>query len=47
MVIGLLETVIFNGSLIFDIWVDIQGRGGVGMRVLKVSGEDIYRNVNL
>ena len=46
MVLGLMETVSSNGSLIFEIWVDIQGRGGVGIMVLKVESEDLDRNVN-
>ena len=46
MVLGFLETVSFNGSLRFDIWVEIQGHGGVGLMVPKVDGEDIERNIN-
>ena len=37
----------FNGSLSAESWVEIQGRGGVSLMVLKVSGEDIEGNVNL
>ena len=47
MVPGFLETVSLNGSLIFEIWVDIQGHRGVGMVALKVAGEDLECNVNL
>ena len=37
MVLVLLEMVGFNDSLSFDIWVEIQGHGGVGMvRILSV-----------
>ena len=38
MVLVLLETVSFNRSLRFEIWVEIQGHGGVGMVVMKVAG---------
>ena len=46
MVLGLIETVRFNGTPIFDIWFEIQGRGGVGLTVLKVDGEDLGWNIN-
>ena len=39
IVLGLLETASFNGILGFESWVDIQGRGGVGLMVLAVEGE--------
>ena len=39
MILGLLETVGFNGSFSFDIWIDIQGRRGMGLVVLKVSSD--------
>ena len=37
---------IFNGSLRFESWVEIQGNGGVDLMVLRVAGEDLERNVN-
>ena len=46
MVLGLMETVRFNVSFSFEIWVEIQGHGGVGLVALKVDVEDIKRNVN-
>ena len=41
-----MQTVSLNGCLIFEIWVDIQVLGGVVLMVLKVSGEDLERNVD-
>ena len=41
MIIDLLETVGFNGSPIFEIWIEIHGLGGVGMAVLKVDSKDM------
>ena len=38
MVLGLLETVSFNGRLMFERWVEIQVHGGVGLMLLKVAG---------
>ena len=37
----------FNGSLSFEIWVDIQGCGRMGLVVLKVYSEDIEWSGNL
>ena len=42
-----METVGFNSSHIFEIWVDIKGRWGVGMVVLQVYTDDIECNVNV
>ena len=41
MVFGILETASFNKSLIFESWVEIQGREIVGLVVLEVAGDDI------
>ena len=41
MIIGLIEIVDFIVSLSFEIWVNIQGYGGVVMVVLKVESEDL------
>ena len=46
MIIGRLEMVRFKGSLIFDIWTEIQVCGRMGMVVLKVYGEDIEWSAN-
>ena len=46
MVLGIPETVSFNVSLSFEIWVYIQALGGVGLMVLKVAGEYLERKVN-
>ena len=46
MVPGFLETVRFNFSLIFESWVGIQGRGGVGLVVLNVANEYIEWKAN-
>ena len=43
MVLGRLETVSFNDSLRFEIWIEIQGYVGVGLMVLDLAGEDIER----
>ena len=42
MILGHLETVGFKGSLLFDIYVEIQGCARMGLVVLKVFGEDLY-----
>ena len=47
VVLGLLKTVSFNGRLSFEIWVEIQGRGEVGLVVLKGYGEDLEWNINI
>ena len=36
----------FNGRFIFESWVEIQGCGGVGIVVLKVSSDYLEWNVN-
>ena len=36
----------FNGSLSFESLFEIQGHGGVGLVVLKFSGDDLEWNVN-
>ena len=46
MVLCLLEIVSFNGSLSFEIWVDIQGCGVASLVVLKVDSEDLEWNFN-
>ena len=46
MVLVLLETVSFNESLRFEIWVEIQECGGLDLMVLNVAGEDLERNIN-
>ena len=38
MIPGLLEAVVFNGGLRFEISVEICGRGGVVMVVIKMIG---------
>ena len=44
MVLGLRETVIFNGRIRFERWVEIQVRGGVGLMVPKVADKDWIRH---
>ena len=46
MVLGFLKTVSFNRSISFEIWVDIQGRVGVVLVVLRVAGDYLDWNVN-
>ena len=46
MVLVLRETVSFNESLRFEIWVEIQECGGLDLMVLNVAGEDLERNIN-
>ena len=41
MIIGLMETVFLNIILRLEVWIDIQGHGGVGLVFLKVSSDDI------
>ena len=33
--------VVFKGSLRFELWIEIQGCGRMGMMVLKLSGKDL------
>ena len=46
MVLELMETVSFNRSLSFEIWVEIQVRGGVVLMLLNDTGDDIERNID-
>ena len=46
MVFGLLRMMIFKGSLKFESWIEIQGRGGSDMMVLKVVGEDLESKID-
>ena len=46
MVLCLLETVSFDGSLVFECRVNIYICGGVGLMVLKVAVKDIETNVD-
>ena len=46
MILGFLETVDFNGKQSFESQVEIQGRGGVGMVVIKITGEDLKWGIN-
>ena len=41
MILVCMETVGFKGRIIFEIWIEIQGCGRMGLVVLKVSGEDL------
>ena len=41
-----METVSFNRSLSFEIWVEIQVRGGVVLMLLNDTGDDIERNID-
>ena len=39
IILGFLGTMIFNGSLSFERWVEIQGLQGLGLVVLRLEGE--------
>ena len=41
IILGFLGTMIFNGSLSFERWVEIQGLQGLGLVVLRLDGEDL------
>ena len=46
MITGPMETVGFKGSLIFEIWIDIQGCGRIDMVALKIYGKDLEWSIN-
>ena len=41
MILVCMETVGFKGRIIFEIWIEIQGCGRMGLVVLKVTGDNL------